>query len=57
MSKPKRTLTVIDLATREAVHVIDCHEKSDAAVDKVETGLLMRMDLDKYGVVDSKHDE
>jgi DnaJ-class molecular chaperone len=52
-----RELRVVEIATGKAVHVVAIHDgASDRYVEKVEMGLLRRIDLDRFCVEDSKDD-
>jgi hypothetical protein len=42
---------VVDLKTKEVVHKVDLSgEKSESTIERVERGLLMRTDLDRFFV-------
>lgn len=41
-------LRVIELATRKTVHEVDVSTKSEAAIERVMSGMLINMDTDRY---------
>lgn len=49
----KRELLVKSLETDEVVHRIDVTDKSDRQVEKVEMGLLHKVDLERFYVDDT----
>ena len=53
-----RELRVVEIETGKVVSVIPIQDgASDRHVEKAEMGLLRRVDLDRFYVVDSKHDD
>jgi hypothetical protein len=53
MSKTKRELQVVEIATREVVSRVDVTGKSDNSIDRIERGMLINMDTDRFFVRDS----
>lgn len=46
----KKVLKVVETATGRVVHEVDVSEKSDAMIERVLSGMLMRIDTDKFHV-------
>jgi hypothetical protein len=43
-------LEVVDIGTDKVVHTVDVSDQSDSMIDRVEMGMLMNMDLDRFSV-------
>ena len=57
ISGKKRELRVVRTATGEVVHRVDVYDKVDRQVEKVMSGMLNRMDTDRFHIEDSADDK
>ena len=53
----ERKLEIVSLETREVVEAIDVTGKSESMVERVERGLLMKVDTDRFFVRDTGPEE
>lgn len=49
-SPKKEVIRVIELATGKVVHVVDVTGKSSSAIERVERGMLINMNTDRFCV-------
>ena len=53
----ERKLQVINIETFEIVKELDVTGRSDSNVERIERGMLINMNRDKYCVRDTKYEE
>lgn len=48
----KRELRITDIGTREVVETVDVTGKSECAIERIERGMLINMDRERFYVDD-----
>lgn len=56
MTAPRRELRIVNRETGEVVSTVDVTGRSERTIERVETGMLINMDTDRFYIQDSAHD-
>ena len=56
MTAPRRELRVVDRKTGEVVSTVDVTGRSERTIGRVEMGMLINMNTDRFYIQDSAHD-
>ena len=56
MTAPRRELRIVNRETGEVVSTVDVTGRSERTIERVETGMLINMNTERFCIHDSAHD-